>query len=160
LKEAASPRGTGEFTTNTSTAAFPLFLSSTNNTTQINSNKALPAAPPLTLLLALPSSSPNSAVVNTLLSRVQALPPNTPERQKALEIAQALVQCIDSTNEARIAAAKAEEHARNAELHRKTVDLSMERLLKLVEKDAGLGLDGEVVEEVKKALERVGEGGK
>lgn len=83
------------------------------------------------------SPIPSNPSLCSLLEQIQALAPGSLERTKALLIAQALVTSLQSAAEAKIAAAKAEEFARNAELHATAARISLDHLMGLVKDEGG-----------------------
>ena len=115
-----------------------------------------------------------SHIINTILSHVKSLPPDSADRLKGLEIAevcqnpynqslalqelvltvkkQAIVHAIEIVHKAKISAQKAKKHARDAELYFQTANLELQRLQRLVEND----FDDVVIKEFKDMITSLG----
>ncbi|KAF2470973.1 uncharacterized protein BDR25DRAFT_28659 [Lindgomyces ingoldianus] len=78
------------------------------------------------------SSIPSSDIIAEIMNYINSLPPDSIDRLKGLQIAQVLVQAIEQVKQAKIAAQKAKEYARDAALHANTADITLKMVQSLV----------------------------
>ncbi|KAJ4322642.1 hypothetical protein N0V94_002295 [Neodidymelliopsis sp. IMI 364377] len=84
-------------------------------------------------------------IVNNIIDRVTTMSEESPDRLRGLEIAEALLNTVEYSREARISAETAKKHASDAELNAERAGLEMQRLLELCESE----LDNETLQALK-----------
>lgn len=77
----------------------------------------------------------NITVIHNILDRINAMPADSRDRLRALEIAQTVVHCVEMCQQAKIASQKAEQFAKEAELSANMAQINISKLQKLVEPD-------------------------
>ncbi|KAF2177667.1 hypothetical protein K469DRAFT_719593 [Zopfia rhizophila CBS 207.26] len=92
-----------------------------------------PPGSPKTNMSSSPSTrSPTPSFVRELINEMNALPSDSAQRLKTLDIAQAVVQVVKTTKHAEISAQKAAQHARDAEHYANTAQIALHKVQSLV----------------------------
>ncbi|ORY16583.1 hypothetical protein BCR34DRAFT_597592 [Clohesyomyces aquaticus] len=104
-----------------------------------NTQAMFPSSPNLTIstnadisAIVSPTRALADAVVQDIMDTVNDLPVDSPERVRAIQISQAVVQTAEMVLKTRIAAHKAKRYAREAELCSNTAEITLKRVQDLV----------------------------